>query len=81
MTLKELVARYRERAGGYGRALPIEKLGLAKAEAERELAAYDEDYHISRFLKLTREAGAAVYTVNGFEATHLTILPEIETIL
>lgn len=87
MTLKELVGRYRESAGDYGRAIALSELGLPKDELERELSAYDEDYHISRFLQLTRvpdsgEAGsAAVHTINGFEYTHVAILAEIETIL
>jgi hypothetical protein len=90
MTLKELVARYREAAGGYGRPLHLSEFGLPRAELERELSAYEEDYQISRFLRLTRVAdeenqpragGSALYTINGFDYSHLAILPEIEEIL
>ena len=81
MSLKELVDRYRERAGGYGRPLALAEFGLPKKELERELSAFDEDYQISRFFRLTREPGADTYTINGFEYSHLAILPEIEEIL
>ena len=81
MTLQELVGLYRAQAGGYGLAVALAKLGLEKKELERELSAYDEDYHISRFFKLTKEPGADAFTINGFEYTHLAILPEIEEIL
>jgi hypothetical protein len=90
MTLRELVERYRERAGGYGRALHLSEFGLPREELERELSAYEEDYQISRFFRLTRApddenepqpGGSALYTINGFDYSHLTILPEIEEIL
>ncbi len=90
MTLRELVERYRQAAGGYGRPVPLSALGLEKAELERELSAFDEDYQISRFFQLTRApdeegkppaGGAALYTINGFEYSHLAILAEIEEIL
>ena len=81
MTLKELVDRYREHAGGYGRPLALAELGLPKKELERELSAFDEDYQISRFFRFTREPAAESYTINGFEYSHLVILPEIEEIL
>jgi len=90
MTLKELVDRYREHAGGYGRPVHLSQLGLPREELEGELSAYEEDYQISRFFRLTRAAdeenqpqpgGSALYTINGFDYSHLAILPEIEEIL
>lgn len=83
MRLAELVARYREAAGGYGRPLPLAALGLPPAELERELAAFDNDYQISRYFKLTRveDPTTRAYTINGFACTHLTILPEITEVL
>jgi len=81
MTLKDLVASYRRHAGDYGRAVHLSELGLSKADLERGLSAFEEDYQISRFFQLTREPGAAAFYINGFEYTHLAILPEIETIL
>lgn len=90
MTLKELVAKYRAAAGGYGRAVHLSELGLPREELERELSAYEEDYQISRFFQLTRgpdsenqprAGGSPLYTINGFDYSHLAILPEIEEIL
>lgn len=90
MTLKELVALYRERAGGYGRPLHLSEFGLPKEELERDLSAYEEDYQISRYFKLTRapdeqnrpRPGAPpLYTIGGFDYSHIAILPEIEEIL
>ncbi|HXE75905.1 MAG TPA: hypothetical protein VNN18_09765 [Candidatus Xenobia bacterium] len=90
MTLRELVDRYLEQAGGFGRTIHLSELGLGKAELERELSAYEEDYQISRFFHLTldteaehetRPGGAPVYTINGFDYSHVAILPEIQEIL
>ncbi|MFQ5695267.1 MAG: hypothetical protein ACE5HB_04695 [Terriglobia bacterium] len=82
MTLGQLVALYKQRAGGYGRPLLLSELGLAKEELERELSAFEEDYQISRFFQLTRAPGETrLYTISGFPYTHLALLPEIETIL
>jgi hypothetical protein len=90
MTLKELVEKYRQVAGGYGRPLHLSEFGLPREELERELSAYEQDYQISRFFQLTRApdeenrprlGGAALFTINGFDYSHLAILPEIEEIL
>ncbi|MBI2956904.1 MAG: hypothetical protein HYY26_06300 [Acidobacteria bacterium] len=90
MTLRELVERYLEQAGSFGRAIHLSEFGLPREELERELSAFEEDYQISRFFRLTREpeppGGAPpgapwLYTINGFDYSHLALLPEIETIL
>lgn len=90
MELKELVARYRERAGTWGRPLHLSELGLPAEELERTLSAYDEDYQISRFFQLTRApdaenhprpGGQPLYTINGFAYSHLAIERAIEEIL
>ena len=90
MDLKELVAKYREQAGGYGRPIHLSEFGLSKEETERVFSAYDEDYQISRFFRFTRApdeenhpraGGAWLYTINGFDYSHIALLPEIETIL
>jgi hypothetical protein len=90
MQLKELVARYRERAGGYNRPLHLSEFGLSKGELEQEFSAYEEDYQIGRFLKFSRlpdeenhprPGGERLYTINGYEYSHVTILVDIESIL
>lgn len=78
--LCELVEKYLAAAGSYGKAVPISALGLAREEAERLFSALDEDYHISRYLHLQNAAGAS-YTINGFPQTHVSLDPEIQTIL
>lgn len=90
MTLRELVARYRELARGYGRPVHLSEFGLSKEETEREFSAYEEDYQIGRFFQLTRVAdaenrarpgGARLYTINGYDYSHVAIQAEIESIL
>lgn len=80
LTLRELVDKYLAVAGGYGKAVPISALGLGREEAERLFSALDEDYHISRYLHLQNAAGAS-YTINGFQQTHVSLDPEIPSIL
>ncbi|MFQ5696026.1 MAG: hypothetical protein ACE5HB_08560 [Terriglobia bacterium] len=90
MKLRELVARYHELAGDYGRAVHLSEFGLPKEETEREFSAYEEDYQISRYFRLTRApdaenhpraGGERLYTINGFEYSHIAIPHEIEEIL
>ena len=81
MTLQELVDRYRERAGGFGRPLALAEFGLPKKELQHELSAFDEDYQISRFFRFTLDPAAQAFTINGFDYSHLAFLPEIEEIL
>jgi len=80
VTLRELVEKYLAVAGAYGKAVPISTLGLGREEAERLFSALDEDYHISRYLHLQNAAGAS-YTINGFPQTHVSLDPEIQSIL
>ena len=58
MQLNELVVRYRELATRTGEPVALTDFGLPKKELEKELAAFDEDYQISRFLRFTQEAEA-----------------------
>ena len=90
MDLKALVERYRALAGDYGRPVHLSEFSLPKPELQRIFSAYDEDYHISRYLKLSRAAdaenrprpgGERLYTINGFEYSHVTIDHRIEEVL
>lgn len=90
MRLKDFVALYRTRAGGYGRVIHLSELGLSREEVERELSAFEEDYQISRFLQLSRAPDAEIqaragaprlYTINGYEYSHLAIQAEIDDLL
>ncbi len=90
MDLAEGVRRYLESAGEFGRALHLSALGLGREETEQAVAAWDEDYQISRFLLLSREPNdqlqafppdQRVYLINGFECTHLNFQPGIRELL
>ncbi len=81
MNLKELVAKYLAVAGGYGKQTPIASLGMSREETERVFDFLDEDYHISRFFHFRNTAGegpAAIFEINGFPQTHVSIDGEIQ---
>jgi hypothetical protein len=80
MSLREVVEKYLALAGGYGRLAALADFGFDRAETERTFAAFDEDYHISRYFHFSRATGTA-YTINGFEHTHVSIDTEIRDIL
>jgi len=80
MSLREVVEKYLALAGGYGRPAALADFGFDRAETERTFAAFDEDYHISRYFHFSRATGTA-YTINGFEHTHVSIDAEIRDIL
>lgn len=70
MELRPVVERYLKLAGEFGRPVALEQFELTRSEVERLFSVWDEDYHISRYLHLTRQAGAAEFTINGFAYTH-----------
>ena len=80
MSLRELVEKYLAIAGGYGRPAGLADFGLDRAQTERVFAAFDEDYHISRYFHFSHVTGAA-HTINGFDQTHISIDAEIQTVL
>ena len=85
MPLRELVDKYRQLAGGYGRPLPLAGFGFSPQETERIFGLFDEDYHISRFfhfsLQPAGEKRAETYRINGFPQSHVALDAEIESIL
>ena len=80
MELKEIIQKYLAAAGAYGRSVPLTELALSREEIEDVFGSLDEDYHISRFFHFS-EATGAQYSINGIAATHVSIDPDIETIL
>jgi hypothetical protein len=80
MNLSEVVKQYLAISGGYGCRAALVDFGLNRAETERTFAAFDEDYHISRYFHFSRATGAA-YTINGFDHTHVSIDADIRDIL
>jgi hypothetical protein len=81
MQLRDLVAKYRDLAGEFGKPIPLESFGLGREEIERLFGSLDEDYHISRYFHLSKISGATAYTINGFPHSHVSIDAEIETTL
>lgn len=80
MTLKQIVEKYLAVAGGFAFLAPLADFGLPKNDAERIFSAFDEDYHISRYMHFSQVSGPA-YRINGFEQTHISIDADIQTIL
>jgi len=81
MSLKELTDLYRKLTHAFGDPIPISKFGFSVEEAERLFSGFEEDYHIGRFFHFTVEPAAQLHSINGFPATHVSIDPEIESIL
>jgi hypothetical protein len=90
MNLAAAVKRYLEVAGGFDRPFHLSQFGLPKAETERLVSAWDEDYQISRYMLLSREReedlavfppDQRVFSINGFECTHLTFHPDIQKLV
>jgi hypothetical protein len=80
MTLKEIVEKYLAIAGGFAFLASLADFGLERGETERIFGAFDEDYHISRYLHFSQVSGPP-YKINGFEQTHISIDEEIQNIL
>ena len=80
MPLRELVRLYLQYAAEFGKPVALSAFGLSTAETERIFSGYDEDYHISRFLKFS-DAGGQPFSINGTSATHVAIDAEIQSIL
>jgi hypothetical protein len=80
MTLPQLVDRYRSLAGEFGQPIPLSAFQLSPSETERIFSSYDEDYHISRFFHFS-EASGDKFSIDGVPATHVSIDPEIDSIL
>jgi hypothetical protein len=80
MTLNEIVEKYLTIAGGFSFLAPLADFGMEREEAERVFGAFDEDYHISRYMHFMQVSGPA-YKINGFEQTHVSLDEEIQFIL
>jgi hypothetical protein len=86
MTLSEAVEKYRALAGGFGRPVALAAFGLNREQTERAFAVFDEDYHISRYFHFTLDPSLAArpaesFQINGFPQSHVSLDPEIESIL
>jgi len=80
MNLREVVEKYSALAGNFANSVALSAFGLSEQETENLFSAFDEDYHISRFLHFSRTDGQA-YQIGGELVTHVSIDPAIETVL
>jgi hypothetical protein len=80
LSLKQIVERYLAVALKFGNVVPLSAFGLTPEETERLFSALDEDYHISRFLHFSLDKGES-YAISGWQASHVSIDPSIESIL
>ena len=86
-SLRDIVEKYRQLAGGFGRPLSLAAFGLSTEETESIFGIFDEDYHISRFFHFSLQATTAgepsgpTYRINGFPQSHLALDAEIDSIL
>lgn len=85
-SLRDIIEKYRQLAGGFGRPLALAAFGLSAEETERVFGIFDEDYHISRFFHFSLQPAAAghagqSYRINGFLQSHVALDAEIESIL
>ncbi len=90
MDLAAAVAKYLALTGGFDRFLHLSQFGLPRAEIEQIISVWDEDYQISRYMRLSRERDEdlaafspdrRIFLVNGFECTHLAFHPDIQKLL
>ena len=84
-SLRDIVEKYRQLAGGFGQPLALTAFGFSPEETERLFGIFDEDYHISRFFRFSLQpAGASrsqTYRINGFPQSHVALDAEVESIL
>jgi hypothetical protein len=80
LTLHEVIDRYLGIASRFGAPVALSAFGLPRGETERLFSAYEEDYHISRYLHFVEESGDH-FSINGFPATHVNIDEQIRSLL
>ena len=86
MDLAAFVKKYTELSRPSGGPVHLSQFGLGKAETEEMFSTFDDDYQISRYMVLSRETDeglasyppdARVYSINGFEVSHVSLAPSI----
>jgi hypothetical protein len=80
MNLNEVVERYAGLAGNFGNPVALSAFGLGAQETQKLFSAFDEDYHISRFLHFSH-ANGQTYSISGDAVTHVAVDPSIYSLL
>ena len=70
LSLRELVDRYELVARQSGEPVALSAFGLGDDETQNLFTAFDDDYHISRFLHFSNGEGKH-FVIRGEAATHL----------
>ena len=78
--LREIIDRYSSLATSFGDPVALSAFVLSPEETEALFSAFDEDYHISRFLHFSRGNGSA-FLINGEFVTHVSFDPAIRSVL
>ncbi len=90
MDLAEFVERYTQLSERTGAGVHLSQFGLSKKKTEKLVSDLDDDYQISRYIVLFREpdeellsypSDSRVYSINGFEVSHVFLAPGIREIL
>lgn len=79
--LRQLVDKYLELTGGFGKPVALTSFALSPAETSSVFSAFDEDYHISRYLQYSNVPEAQAYRIGGEPVTHISIDASINEIL
>ena len=78
--LREIVERYSSLATRFGEPIALSAFALSPEETETLFSAFDDDYHISRFLHFSRTNGSA-FLISGEFVTHVAFDPAIRSVL
>jgi hypothetical protein len=90
MDLAQLIKKYTEITGDFGKAVHLSEFGLSKEATEKTISAFDNDYQISRYMVLSRQPDeelvsfpppARLFSINGFEVSHVSFNPRIQRLL
>lgn len=80
MSLREVVQRYAMLAGSFGNPVALSAFGLNEQETQNLFSAFDEDYHISRFLHFSHADGQS-YSISAEDVTHVAVDPAVYSLL
>jgi len=78
--LREIVDRYSSLATSFGEPIALSAFALSPEDTETLFSAFDDDYHISRFLRFSRANGSA-FLISGEFVTHVSFDPAIRSVL
>jgi hypothetical protein len=80
MNLSEIVECYAGLAGNFGNPVALSAFGLGAQETQKLFSAFDEDYHISRFLHFSH-ANGQTYSISGDAVTHVAVDPSMYSVV